>query len=300
MRRMMLAYTVVATILVAGCFTAVAYGQAEDNASAEAPAASDAEPNAGAAAENGEAMGPEETGRSFNQVAIEAWQTFKTKWAQGGITMWVLAGLAVVALFFTLDRLVSLRRGRIVPRGLADRANRLWEEGRYEDLVKQAERSHSTLGRVITFLVTHRNNSYEHLTSTAEDIAGRDFERHERGSYPLLAVGTIAPLLGLLGTVLGLLGAFATIGTVGSMDDPSALAGDIGKALVTTAGGLILAIPALLLYHYFANRTNQYANMLGEEVSSLMQDWFLQKADATNGPSPRRATRNEAEATHAS
>lgn len=207
----------------------------------------------------------------------EAWESFRIKWELGGPTMWALAALAVVATVFALDRIVGLRRGRIVPAGLADQANRLWQAGDLPGLVALARRKRSTLGRIIVFLVEHRTNSFEHLTTVAEDIAGRDFDRHARSIYPLVAVGTLAPLLGLLGTVFGLLGAFATIGVVGSMDDPSALAGDIGEALITTATGLIIAIPALILYHYFNSRTNHYSGLLGEEVSGLMQDWFLRK-----------------------
>jgi biopolymer transport protein ExbB len=269
MHRLTFVFVAAAVLLVACGLTAVGWAQ-EPELDAPAPAAGPNDPNAG---DPNEAAGGD-----INQLLTELWLGFKTKWELGGITMWALAALAIVGVYFSLDRLVSLRRGRIVPRGLADEANRLWEKGDYKALVERARRSKSTLGRIIVFLVTHRNNSYEHLTTTAEDIAGRDFERHEQGNYPLNAVGTVSPLLGLLGTVFGLLGAFATIGVVGSMDDPGALAGDIGEALITTAAGLIVAIPTLILYHYFSNRTTQYANILGEEVSTLMQDWFLTKS----------------------
>lgn len=215
----------------------------------------------------------------------EAWESFRIKWELGGPTMWALGALALVAVVFSVDRLVGLRRARIVPKGLADEANRLWQQGDFARVISVARRRRSTLGRVIAFLVERRTNSYEHLTAAVEDIAALDFERHTRGNYPLVAVGTLAPLLGLLGTVFGLLGAFATIGVVGSMDDPSALAGDIGEALITTAAGLIIAIPTLILYHYFNSRTSQFAGILGEEVGSLMHDWFLEKEtlDASQG-----------------
>ena len=207
----------------------------------------------------------------------ELWEWFRVKWEVGGPTMWIIGGAALVMVVFTVDRLVGLRRGRIVPHGLADRANRLWLEGRHDQVLALTRRSSSTLAEIIAFLVEHRNTPYEHLTSAAEDIAARDFERHSRGAYPLIAVGTLAPLLGLLGTVLGLFGAFSTIGVVGSMDDPSALAGDIGEAIITTVAGLIVAIPSLILYHYFFHRTSHLAIILGAEVSNLMHGWFLKK-----------------------
>ena len=254
---------------------------APDPASAPAPAA----PAAAPAPKEAEEAALDAAQAPKKGALAEAWEWFRIKWEVGGPTMWALGLAALVAVVFAVDRLVGLRRGRIVPRGLADQANRFWLEGRYDQVLALANRSRSTLGEIIAFLVEHRNNSYEHLTSAAEDIAARDFERHARGNYPMVAVGTLAPLLGLLGTVLGLFGAFSTIGVVGSMDDPSALAGDIGEAIITTVAGLMIAIPSVSLYHYFYHRTSQFAVILGAEVSNLMHGWFLKKeaADARQG-----------------
>jgi biopolymer transport protein ExbB len=193
--------------------------------------------------------------------------------------MYALAFVALVALLFAIDRILGLRKGRIVPHGLADQANTLWKKGDYPGLIKLAESSQSSLGRVIKFIVEHRSNAYAEITSGAEDIAARDFELHTRRNYPLVAVGTIAPLLGLMGTIFGLMGAFASIGVYGSMDNPAVLAKDIGEAMVTTATGLIIAVPALGLYHYFRTRSGELASILGEEASNLMHAWFLKKEE---------------------
>ncbi|MFP4354146.1 MAG: MotA/TolQ/ExbB proton channel family protein [Phycisphaerae bacterium] len=274
-------YIIAATAVLALCFATIGFAQDAENGAENGTGTETTATNGEQA--NGATADADQPAAQMSPLQ-EAWDAFVTKWQLGGVTMWALAGLAVVGLIFTIDRLVSLRRSRIVPRGLADRANQLWQQGEYEEVVTLARRSRSTLGRVIVFLARHRNNSYEHLTAAAEDIAGRDFELQVRGNYPLNAVGTVAPLLGLLGTVFGLLGAFATIGVVGSMDDPSALAGDIGEALITTAAGLIVAIPTLILYHFFTNRTTLFAGILGEEVSGMIQDWFLKKADEESAP----------------
>ncbi len=237
------------------------------------------DPNTAAVVDAEDTVGELETTapRTFGARAAEMWEGLKIKWALGGNTMWALGFLAVIALVYAVDRMLCLRRGRVVPARLADKANGLWQKGRYAEVKTLAERSNSSLGRVILFIVEHRNNSFETINAGAEDIVARDFSVHTRRNYPLSAVGTISPLLGLMGTVFGLMGAFATIGVVGSMDDPAALADDIGKALITTAAGLILAVPSLGLYHYFKNRTSQYAAILGEEVSNLMNAWFLKK-----------------------
>ena len=214
---------------------------------------------------------------TLGQRIGEAWTWFKIKWQVGGATMWFIGFAGLLAVASAIDRGISLRRNRIVPKGLATEVNRLWEQGQYAQVIRVADASDSTLGRVVAFIAEHRNNPYDLVNKAAEDIAARDFEIHSRRNYPLAAVGTIAPLLGLLGTVSGLLGAFATIGVVGSMDNPADLAGDIGEALITTFAGLWVAIPALFAYHIFRSRTGQFASVLGEEVSGLMHRWFLKK-----------------------
>lgn len=219
---------------------------------------------------------PDEVGAG---MLADAWASFVVYWNTGGPTMYFLAALAMVAIVFSLDRLIGLQRYSIAPKGLATTANGLWQKKDYRGIVEVANAQESALSEVVGFLVEHRNNSYEHLTSAAEDIASRHMEVHSRRVYPLIAVGTMAPLLGLLGTVFGLLGAFRTIGVVGSMDDPSALAGDIGEALITTAAGLIVALPTLAGYHYFRSRTSQYAGLLSQEINGLMHAWFLRRAD---------------------
>lgn len=285
MRRTMPIYLIAAAAVLVFCFATIGFAQ---DAANDGQGGNDNGQTAGD--QDGKQPGEQDVPKTTEKKAgplQAAWENFKTKWQLGGVTMWALAALAVVAVIFTIDRLISLRRDKIVPKGLADRANKLWQQGQYEEVVKLGKRSGSTLGRIIVFLARHRNNNYQNLTDAAEDIAARDFELQVRGNYPLNAVGTVAPLLGLLGTVFGLLGAFATIGVVGSMDDPSALAGDIGEALITTAAGLIVAIPTLILYHFFTNRTTLFAGVLGEEVSGMIQDWFLTKADEESAPTAK-------------
>ena len=105
----------------------------------------------------------------------EAWESFRIKWELGGPTMWALGALALVAIVFSFDRIVGLRRRHIVPKGLADEANRLWQQGDFAQVIALARRRRSTLGRVVAFLVERRKNSYEHLTAAVEDIAALDF-----------------------------------------------------------------------------------------------------------------------------
>ncbi len=209
--------------------------------------------------------------------ATEAWWE---KLKQGGKTMWALGFLSVTGLTFALERLFRLRRGRIVPQGLADQANRLWQAGQIDQLEALCSKQPSTLGRIIRFIVRHRGNPVSDVSSTAGDLAAVELRSHLRRAYPLAVVGTLSPLLGLMGTVFGMIECFDVINITGELSDPSQLAGGISKALITTATGLVIAVPALGFYHYFKDRTNLYGDMLEQEVTDLMTSWLMKKEEA--------------------
>ena len=84
-----------------------------------------------------------------------------------------------------------------------------------------------------------------------------------------------APLLGMLGTVTGMIDAFEVGAIAGSLGDASMLAGGIAKALITTAFGLLVAIPALGLYHHYRGKTHELALEVEEELNELLRAWFL-------------------------
>src|SRR5690606_16777108 len=123
--------------------------------------------------------------------------------------------------------------------GLADSAVSLIEADDLGGLVTLAERHPSTLGRIITFIVDHRDNEYEKLTSMAENLGARDIIDQEERTFPLAVVAAVAPLLGLLGTMIGMIEAFQLVSIYGDDGGASMLAGSIAKALITTATGLI-------------------------------------------------------------
>src|SRR5690606_22199547 len=152
---------------------------------------------------------------------------------------------------FTVERALTIRRKYFCPQGLADNAVRLIEADDFSGLLALAKRYPSTLGRILTFLVEHRNNDYTKLTSTAESLGARDIIDQEERIFPLAVVASIAPLLGLLGTMIGMIEAFQLVSIYGDDGGASMLAGSIAKALITTAAGLILAIPAICAFHYF-------------------------------------------------
>jgi biopolymer transport protein ExbB len=189
----------------------------------------------------------------------------------------LLASIAGVG--YAIERLVNLRTGSVVPPGLAERADELWRAGKWDEIEDLPAKSDSTLARVLAVIAKHRHSSLADVSVMASDVASRDLRRHLQRAFPLAVVATVSPLLGLFGTVIGMIGAFDKVAVAGSLGDASLLGGDISKALITTAAGLTIAIPTLVLYHYSKNKTNMLGLMLEEEVGELLGAWHAAPAD---------------------
>jgi len=211
-------------------------------------------------------------------------EAFLLKLRQGGLTMVFLFLTSVAGVGFTIERLVHLRTAAVVPEGLAEEAHRLWQAGEFEEIQKLPEKKDSTLARALAVIAQHHHGSMADVSMMAGDVASRELRRHVQKAYPLAVVATVSPLLGLLGTVIGMIGAFDKVAAAGSLGDASLLGGDISKALITTGAGLTIAVPALVLYHYFKSRTNQMALMVEEELSELIGVWYGTKPDTADAP----------------
>ncbi len=197
----------------------------------------------------------------------------------------VLLLVSMAGLAFALERLVNLRRGVIVPVGLTTTALKLLKENNTYQLIKRCRAQPSTLGRIITTLLDHRDCSADVARTLASDVGGVDLKLHQQRNHPLAVVGTLAPLLGLLGTVFGMIRAFQDVAAMGSMGNAQVLATGIYQALVTTAMGLVIAVPALALYHFFKTRTSRMTILLEESVTELIRQWFVRRSTsaATTG-----------------
>lgn len=204
------------------------------------------------------------------------WELFQA----GGWVMWPILGCSVIALGITAERLWTLQAKAINPPGLAGQVRAHVAQGRAATLDLEALRTGSPLGRVLAAGLVNRDHDWAVVRESIEE-AGRHVV-HDLGRY-LNMLGTIAaisPLLGLYGTVLGMIQTFGAITTAG-VGDASALAGGISVALLTTAFGLTVAIPSLILYRYLRGRVDSLVVQMEQEAIALV--------DALRA---RRGTRN--------
>ena len=191
--------------------------------------------------------------------------------ANGGAGIWVIAGLSVLMATVAIERFHRLRMRAIVPSGLVDEIVPLWREGRFEELQQALARHESVLAKAIRLLVANRARwSAQTLGERAGELASRELRQQQQRAYPLAVVATVAPIVGLLGTVVGMIEAFHVIAFAGGMGDASLLAGGISKALVNTAAGLSVALPALALHHFFRHRLTVGGLALEEQLERVL------------------------------
>src|SRR5579884_1839320 len=219
--------------------------------------------------------------------------------AMWGQMSW-LARLVVIILFIMsawsigvmIDRLIAFNGARKQSRAFAPAVAGALREGKLDEAIKIADRyNKSHLAKVV---VAGLQEFRAHQLSSeipGEDIEAsrRALERAEaivhaemkRGVSSLATIGSTGPFVGLFGTVVGIIHAFTGISTEKSTG-LGAVAGGISEALVTTAIGLFVAIPAVWMYNYFTNRIEAFDVEMGNSSSELI-DYFLKRSQARTG-----------------
>ncbi|MDR3212026.1 MAG: MotA/TolQ/ExbB proton channel family protein [Planctomycetota bacterium] len=173
----------------------------------------------------------------------------------GGKVMWVILAVSVVGCSFILERFLALRRGRQIPKALMEDLRDAMVRGGVVAGRQVVAGESSALARVMHALLSRSGATRRELEGVLDDEAGRILADLRHNLRPIGVLASVAPLLGLLGTVFGLIAAFRSAAELG-MDDPRNFAAGIYEALYTTAFGLVVAIPLLLVYHVLRNRTD--------------------------------------------
>ncbi len=188
----------------------------------------------------------------------------------GGWLMIPLFACSIIAIGIIAERFWSLQTKRIAPPELM---TQIWQWLRFkqvDDNRIKALQANSPLGRILAAGLISRNNSREITKESIEDIGRHVTLSLERNLNTLGTIAAISPLLGLLGTVFGMIKVFAVITTEG-VGNPETLAGGISVALITTATGLIVAIPSLIFYRYFRGRINSLVVDMEQEAMKLIE-----------------------------
>ncbi|MCC6932582.1 MAG: MotA/TolQ/ExbB proton channel family protein [Deltaproteobacteria bacterium] len=149
----------------------------------------------------------------------------------------------------------GLKRGRLIPKDLVANFFALIEQGKFSEIRKLAYSSSSAITPLVICAIDNADKPRELLVEKLETVGRIQAQRLNRMLSSLGIIASISPLLGLLGTVFGMIKTFQVIGNFG-IGNPQQLAAGIAEALITTAAGLIIGIPALVAYRAFISRSN--------------------------------------------
>ncbi|WP_153557312.1 MotA/TolQ/ExbB proton channel family protein [Roseimaritima sediminicola] len=188
---------------------------------------------------------------------------------EGGPLMIPLGVCSLVVLALSLERFVALRRSRVIPRPFVRRFTECVEDGQlsYDEAAEICDEFECPVADVFHAAVKRWGRPVIEIEQAVMDAGDRVTDSLRKFLRVFHAISNIAPLLGLLGTVLGMIEAFETMSSSEALGHPELLASGISMALVTTASGLSVAIPAYLAYMYFTSKADKY---LGE-IDALCQ-----------------------------
>lgn len=213
------------------------------------------------------------------------------KLKEGGLLMIPIFTCSFITLVFAFERAISLRRGRVIPGPFVKRFMHQLREGKLDrdQALELCDESRSVVSGVFAGAVKKWGRPEVEVEQGFLD-AGERAGNHLRRYLRLFStISTLSPLLGLLGTVMGMIRIFEQVSASDAMGKAELLAGGIAEAMLTTAGGLCVAVPSLVFYSYFSSRVDRLVtdvDGLGQELVPLISAEALSET--------RRARRNTA------
>ncbi|MBS9779337.1 MAG: MotA/TolQ/ExbB proton channel family protein [Moraxellaceae bacterium] len=192
----------------------------------------------------------------------------------GGWLMTPIIVCSIIAMVISIERFMKLKMHIVAPENLRERlVNTLRTHGEISRQQLDDIKEHTPLGDILATGLLYKQYGVESMTMHMENRASVQIHTLEKNINMLGTIGAISPLLGLLGTVLGIISSFLAI-TDGAMKDPTLLAGGVSQALITTAAGMIVAIPTLVSYRYFQRRIVDINAEFESQAGLLMQELY--------------------------
>jgi biopolymer transport protein ExbB len=188
----------------------------------------------------------------------------------GGWLMLPILLCSVMALAIAVERLWTLRPGRIAPKHLVATVWQLVQKNALSTEKLAEIRNSSALGQILVSGLNNSKHGRDIMKESIEETASKVIHELERFLNPLGTIAAIAPLLGLLGTVVGMIKVFSAIMIQGT-GNANVLAGGISEALITTAAGLTVAIPAVVMHRYFIRRVDFLVIEMEQEAVKLVE-----------------------------
>lgn len=191
-----------------------------------------------------------------SHVLLIGWGTLVDYFSRGGPMMWPLLACSVAGLVFIIERGWALHRIKDNMAEIVSRVRRALHARDMEASIKVCDTLAGPIANTLKAGLLQFGKPVEEIERTMEAVAMQEVARMERFLWILATVANIAPLFGFLGTVTGLINAFEQVAEVG-LGNPRAVAGGVSEALITTAAGLMIALPVQTAYNYFTTRVGK-------------------------------------------
>jgi biopolymer transport protein ExbB len=215
-----------------------------------------------------------------------------TYFRKGGPVMWPLLILSITGLAFIIERFLHYHKASKHTTEFLDRIKGVFQSNDLDAGLEVCEQSSGPIASIIKAgLIKYQSTAerrsefrQQEAEKAIEAAGGLEMARLERGLITLATIANIAPLLGFLGTVAGMIKAFDVIARKG-LNDPTLVAFGISEALITTATGLIIAIPTLAFYNYFTSRVSKMVLQMQETAAWLLETIESSEEIASRGSS---------------
>lgn len=206
----------------------------------------------------------------------------------GGVISYILVLVSVAAVALVIANFMLLRRQSLAPEHVVTGLKRLAEGKHAGEIIAfcQTPENDCFLSRVVAgglAKVSRSQFGLLELRPALEEAGARELDRLERVNHGIAMIAALGPMMGLLGTVVGMIGAFATLGAESGMAKNEQLAGYMSVALVTTAEGLIVAIPCTFAYALFKRKTDRMVSEVGDIAEDVMSGLSSQSGGQAGG-----------------
>ena len=186
-----------------------------------------------------------------------------------GWPIWPLLFASIVAVALIIERLIALRRSKIMPDGLLQQAVGEYRQGKLNKEKLDALENDSPLGRILAAGLRNVKSPREVMRESVEEAGNMVAHELERYLTTLGTIASISPLMGLFGTVVGMIEIFGSQAPTGS--NPVQLAHGISIALYNTGFGLVIAIPSMIFWRHFRGQVNGYLVEMQQQALRLVE-----------------------------
>ena len=186
-----------------------------------------------------------------------------------GWPIWPLILTSIIGVAIILERFWSLRKSQIIPDGLMVEIKTMIKQNNLDNNKVNILKNSSPLGDILAVAIAKRKDSVDEIKSALDERAGIIVHNLERYLGVLVTIATVAPLLGLFGTIIGMVELFSSFTSSGH--DVAVFARGISIALYNTAGGIVVAVPAMIAYRFFRSKIDNYLNEMEHYAIQIVE-----------------------------